>query len=1053
MSSDQTGIDFNNEIEDSESLNVFLWNFIYQGAGVGLGDFNNDDLVDIYFCGNKVADRLYINQGNFRFKDVSKEAGIQDGLWSTGVSLADVNDDGLLDIYVCKNSNNSNPLSRRNKLFINKGNLKFSDEAGAYGLADEGFSVQSTFFDADNDGDLDMYLVNQLVDQFAQLLMHPSELVKLPKTDRLFINQNGRYVDFTEASRLANTYYGLNCMASDFNNDGRTDLYVSNDYFHPDQFLVNQSKYRFVDEVKESFAHTSFYSMGADAGDINNDGHQDLIVLDMSFDNHYRSKTNMESMRPERFNEIVDLGFHYQYAFNALHINNGDGEFSDIAQLAGIASTDWSWSPLFADLDNDSYNDLLVTNGLVKDLRNNDFTNYVRQQHSGSVGFSNYQDVMSKLPSTKIKNKAFRNRGNYQFEDISSVSGFDFEGFSTGMAYADLDNDGDLDFVINNTNAIAGIYRNETNTKNNYLQIKLKGKPGNQQGIGAKINVYLGETVQSWDVIPSRGYMSSSDTKAHFGLATYEKIDSVVVIWDHVWKTTVINPKVNTMVQIGFNEKVKYQQKSGLQMFVLESELINHMHLEDDFDDYQSQVLLPHKLSQNGPFIAKADVNGDSREDLFIGSSKGYSSRLYLQNGKGQLLKANNAVFEKDKAYEDMQAKFHDLDQDGDQDLIVTSGSNEIDGVKEKNCSRVYINDGNGIFTRSTASCFDSSNAEALIVEDFNNDKIAEILIGGRLSPGNYPYPSDSKMYQWNKEKVVELTEEMAAELKDLGMVTDFETADLDRDGDLDIIAVGEWMPVTLFENKGNAFVKKEVRIFEHESHGFWWSIEKGDFDNDGDLDLLLGNLGRNNKFGASITKAFSVFARDFDDDGETDVFLAKQKGDQLLPVRGRECASEEMPFILDKFPDYDSYAKANVHEILADKGLDQAIQYSIKNFSSIYLENKGGFNFEAHELPVEAQFGPIKDFIVRDFNADGELDFIFAGNHYPVEVETTRYDGNKGGLFEGDGKGGFNYIPYSTSGIFIDCDARDLEWITLNGVDYLVVACNQDFVRFYSKK
>lgn len=1031
----QSNITFNNFIKENQKVHFFIWNFIYQGAGVAIGDINNDGLQDIYFSGNMASDKLYLNKGNFQFEDISSSSGIEDRLWSTGVTMVDINADGLLDIYVCKNFFLLQEGVRKNKLFINNGDLTFTEKAPTYGIDDAGYSVQANFLDADNDGDLDLYLVNQPMDQYAAQMAKKETLKKLPFSDKFYRNNNGKFSDETEKLKLKNRSYGLNALASDFTDNGWSDIYISNDYNQGDQFMINNGQMNFSNEIQSRLDHTSFYSMGSDVADINNDGWLDFMTLDMAFGDHYRSKTNMESMRPELFWKLVNEGNHYQYAVNNLQLNDGHGYFSEIAHLSGVSHTDWSWSPLFIDLDNDSYKDLLISNGLLKDLRNNDFLNTVRKVNSGDLSSMPFEQINALAPSTPVSNYAFQNQGDLTFKNVSSTCGFSEKGFSSGMAYGDLDNDGDFDIVINNSNAPASIFENTNISKNNYINIKLKGKHNNTNGIGAKVKVHYDGNVQAGDMITVRGYMSSSQDMLSFGLGQNSKVDSVIVYWDHVTQSLILNPKINTVLNIDY-ESTKAPRTAHTNNIQLakNTKLIDYKHKENEHDDYASQVLLPHKLSQNGPYISVGDITGDNREDVYIGGAKGQAGQFFTQTLEEDFKSSplGNA------ADENLQNHFVHLNGDENLDLIMANGGHE----KENSSFNIFSNIRKALrpVLLPTSAVND---AQVILAEDFNGDGKKDLFIGGRSVPGNYPQPADSYIFLNVNGQYSNKTAEIAPDLNALGLVTDAIADDVDLDGDMDLLIVGEWMPLTLFINENGQFKKQEIDIFGHNSNAWWWSIEKGDFDKDGDNDFLIGNLGLNNKFHPSPSKPFQIFASDFDNNGDNDVVLAKMIDNKTFPVRGRECSTEEMPFISEKFKDFDAFAKASLVDIFSEQKLNEALNYKIKTFESIYLENKGSNNFVAKSLPIQAQFGPIKDFCVLDFNKDGNKDFIFGGNHYPVEVETVRYDANKGGVCLGDGIGHFKFISASESGIYLNQDVRDLEIINMNNKLYLLATVN----------
>ncbi len=1052
LPADQTAIDFVNQVDDKGKVNIFTWHFIYNGAGVAAGDINNDGLVDLYFTGSMVPDKLYLNKGDFKFEDITMKAGISTKIWSSGVTMADVNSDGLLDIYVCKNSPTANTELNRNLLYINMGDNVFREQAAQYGIADVGFGVQSTFFDADQDGDLDMFLVNQPFDEFAKLVNPPAAVAAYPKTDRFFFFENGKFVDKTTALGMTDERYGLNVSIGDFDLNGWTDLYICNDYHHGDRYYLNFEG-RFKESMPTHAGHTSFYSMGSDVADVNQDGWLDLLSLDMAFEDHYRSKTNMGSMQAERFWTLVEEGNHYQYMQNVLQMNMGYGYFSDQAQIAGVHKSDWSYSALFADLDLDSDQDLLITNGILRDLRNNDFQVFVKEKYQNQVGPDNYLEVLNNLPSTPIPNVLYSNDGNSHFTKAPPEAAFDKGSFSHGMAVADLDNDGRLDVIINNMNAPASIYKNTTETNGHYLTVKLQGPGTNKNGLGCSVIVYSGDKKQINTMQTTRGYFSASEPAIHFGLGSHTQVDSMKIIWDHKFMTVLKNVETDKVMTISFAKEKKIPFNLGKMpgVQVSDANIVSHEHWEDAFNDYKLQVLLPYKLSQNGPFIAVADVNGDQREDFYIGGAAGRAGTMYTQSSDGKFSKTNQPAFEKDKSVEDQEAVFLDADKDGDQDLIVTSGSNEFSEGNTLLRPRYYTNDGKGNYI-SAQEKIPTTLINGQCVEAFDADLDGDIdlFIGGRLVGGKYPLPASS--YLWINENGIfsDKTKELAPFLHKIGLITDAVTHDMEGDGDMDILIVGEWMKPTWIINGGKS--AWTTSTIDAAGTGLWWTIEKSDTDGDGDMDFLLGNLGWNNKFGGSQGTKLEVFANDFDRNGDFDVVLASMKQDKLLPVRGRECSSQEMPFILDKFPDYESYASAELNQILTDDQLKNSEHKKLSTMSSIQIINEGNGNYKLQELPAMCQAGPVKAFFIDDYNHDGKQDFMYAGNHFPTEVETARYDGLYPGICFGDGNGAYRCEHlYIGREMRID-DIRDIQKIkSADGSFTYLLSNNNGTLRAYN--
>ena len=1053
LSAEKTGIDFNNAITETETLNHIYYNQIYSGAGVAIGDINNDGLPDVFFCGNKVNDKLYLNKGNFKFEDISKNSKItRSPGWSWGVTMADVNSDGYLDIYVSRNGESMNPSDRKNKLFINNQDFTFTESARKYGLDDAGFSSQAVFFDMDNDGDLDMYQVNQIPDSrlFSRYRNIPKNRYKL-YTDKLYKNENGKYIDVSKESKLTNRYtYGLSVSASDLNNDGWVDLYVSNDYDEPDFLYYNNGDGTFENVTNEKLKHISRFSMGTDTGDINNDGFMDVFTLDMASEDHYRSKTNMKSMNAKEFKQMTDKGDHYQYMFNTLQINNGLGEFSDIAHVAGLAKTDWSWGGLIVDLDNDGFKDIVISNGVKKDVRNNDFLTGLNKKLK-----TNSQDFfeMSKLaPSNPLPNYIYKNKNGFEFENVTKKWKFALPSFSNGMAYGDLDNDGDLDLVINNIDSPASIYKN--NTSGNFLKVEFEGDQKNKFGYDTKVVIHHNEKIQTSENTVTRGYFSSIEPKLFFGLGLDKNVEKVEVFWKDGKYKVYNDIAVNTTLKVKYsdaiiNNNTKANVKPLLKQISSESIGISYKHVENEYDEFKEEILLPHNISQNGPFTAVSDVNNDGLEDLFIGGSKGSKGILYLQNKNAKFKVSSSQPWENDKDSEDLGLLFFDADNDNDIDLFITSGGSEYKQGNPNLQDRIYLNDGKGIFTKAKnrlPEIYESS--QCVKVSDIDNDGDLDLFIGTRLISGRYTYPASSYFLINNNGFFKKSSQKKSKVFENLGMVTDASFSDIDNDGDEDLLVVGEWMKIQVFENnKGNFSNSTDKYGLNNLSRGFWWSITKGDIDNDGDDDFIVGNLGRNNKFKATKEHPFKVYANDFDNNGTNDVVLAKYYKDGYVPMRGKECTTQQMPYVSEKFKDYHSFASSKLLDILPKDKIEGAVIYQIENFESIVLLNDKG-QFKTIPLPIEAQVSPIKDAIINDFNSDGFPDILVIGNHYGVEIETTRYDAGNGLMLLGDGKSNFTSVNTIRSGINLFKDSRAISNLKTKDEYMLVISSNKDSLK-----
>lgn len=1058
LSAEKTGIDFANTIKESTYFNHYYYSQMYVGSGVAIGDINNDGLPDVFFGGNQVEDRLYLNKGNLTFENITKKSKVaRNSGWTWGVTMADVNADGYLDIYVSRNGNSAETADRRNQLYINNQDLTFTESAIQYGLADVGFSTQAVFFDMDNDGDLDMYQVNQIADKKLLLVNKiPREQFKYFR-DRLYRNDNGKFKDVSkEVGITRDVAYGLSVNATDFNGDGWMDLYVANDYAEPDFMYYNNGDGTFTNVINEQLKHITQLSMGSDTGDINNDGLLDLITTDMTPEDHYRSKTNMASMSTERFNTLVEAGAHRQYMSNTLQINTGLGTFSDIGNMAGMAFTDWSWASLIVDLDNDGLKDVIISNGIKKDVDNNDYRNKVKSLGKGATVEDLFQ-LSKDTPSQPLPNYAFKNKGDLQFEKITSAWGFDTPSFSNGMAYGDLDNDGDLDVITNNIDAPAFVYENKAT--GNFLKIKVQGPDKNKFGIGAKAIIYHNGKKQMVENTVTRGFISSVEHGLFFGLGKDVKVEKVEVIWPNGTMNSYANVDANTTLTASYTDAKSTGNQSANNVNTLVSKIetknlgLDYKHLENEFNEFTEEILLPHNVSQNGPFSASADVNGDGFDDLFIGGAVGQSGTLYFQDANGKFEKSESQPWRNDALSEDLGSLFLDVDGDNDVDLYVASGGSEykIGNVHLKD--RLYINDGSGNFSLDN-NALPNIRQSTQVVEasDIDADGDMDLFVGSRLIPGAYTFPATSYLLINEKGKFKKASTEIAPVLTDLGMVTGAVFTDIDNDNDEDLMLVGEWMEIKVLSND-NGFFKDVTEEFGiKDSRGMWWTITASDLDNDGDDDYIIGNLGKNNKFKASEERPFKVYANDFDNNGTNDVVLAKVYKDNYVPLRGRECTSQQMPYVAEKFEDYHSFASSTLIDILPEDKVEDAVVYEIKNFESIILINDNG-KLIKKALPVQAQISPVKAAMVMDINNDGHNDIITVGNHYGVEVETTRYDAGFGTVLLGDGFNNFKSISPSESGFYVPYDSRDLRVVKQKNNVLVLVTNNNDNLTVFKIK
>ncbi|MDN5201289.1 VCBS repeat-containing protein [Fulvivirgaceae bacterium BMA10] len=1084
LDSSRTGLDFANFIEDKRDANVLIYESFYDGGGVSLGDINNDGLLDVYLSGNQVGDRLYLNEGNLRFKDITNSAGIKNiGSWSAGVTMADINNDGWLDIYVCKTLYDDSPELRANELYINNGDMTFTESGAEYGLNNYWRSMHATFFDYDRDQDLDMFLVNQPPNPGYFSALRGHDWLDTLFSCRLYENLGNKFEDVTKQANVSNRGYGLSVSTADFNNDGWTDLYVCNDYDSPDFLYINNGDGTFSNKINDYVKHISYFSMGSDVGDINNDGLSDVVVVDMVAEDNYRLKANMGGMEPEAFWNIVNAGGNYQYMFNTLQLNNGVSEdgsmsFSEIGQMSGISSTDWSWTPLLADFDNDGFKDLFVTNGLKKDLRNTDATKNVdaylqklvkdfvaKNPNAGDVDLWDIMDwkkVLDFIPSQKIKNYVYQNNGQYGFEKKIDEWGFGQETFSNGAAYGDLDNDGDLDLVVNNVDDVVFLYENNSNKlseKKNYLRIKLQDGNKEHSFFGTKVWIKFNGLMQYAEVGNAKGFFSSSEDLVHFGVGNADLVEEVKVVWLDGEVSVVKDVQVNQILSIdkqGSSGTSSKEEKTVLHLFADKTgeSGVNYFHEENEFDDYDLQVLLPHKMSNFGPALDVGDINGDGLEDFVIGAAAGSSAAIYVQQQDGTFRNRSTPDFQKDAKYEDVGASLYDADNDGDLDLYMVSGGNAF--AKESNMytDRLYLNDGNGSLKRSKGvlPALTSSGSKVLPA-DFDSDGDLDLFVAGLHVPGEYPSPASSfilknEMNETGILKYTNVTKEVAPGMIDFGMVTDGVWSDFDQDNDLDLVLTGLWIPVTFLRNDDGVFndVTEDYQL--DKNVGWWFSIEANDIDNDGDEDYLVGNLGLNSKYKASEEEPFTVHYYDFDENGSKDIVLGYYNFGIHFPVRGRSCSSEQVPKLKESFPSYHTFASATLSEVYGDERLEKALNYEAHTFASALIENKGNGKFESNPLPIEAQFSTVNSVVVDDFDLDGQKDIVIAGNLYPFEVETTRADAGLGLFMRGTGSNQFESVPMMKSGLFLPYDVRALKEIQTNQGKFILVASNNDHLR-----
>lgn len=1083
--SSHSGIHFNNQIIENDTLNPIDVTNIYNGGGVGIGDFNNDGLQDIYFTGNLVSNKLYLNKGKLKFEDITKKAGVEGkGRWCRGVSVVDINNDGWMDIYVCV-SMDKNPQKRQNILYINQGLDKngvpvFIEMAVEYALNDTTHSTMAAFFDYDNDGDLDMYLaVNQIMPSNNPSVFRPKITDgSFPSTGKLYRNdwdtvlKHSVFKDITKQSGVTIEGYAHGVSIADFNKDGWKDIFVTNDFNSNDLLYINNHDGTFTDKASSYFKHTSANGMGQDVIDINNDGLSDVVELDMNPEDNYRKKMMMGSLNYQMYLNSDFYSYQYQYVRNTFQLNQGprvhsndsigDPIFSDIGFFSGISQTDWSWCPLVIDFDNDEFRDIIITNGFPKDVTDHDFMSF--RQNSYTVASKEF--TLAQIPQVKLHNYAFRNNGNLTFTDVTTDWGLNTPTFSNGAAYADLDNDGDMDIIVNNINDEASVYENTSmdskNNRPNYLTVKLNGDSANLNGLGTWIELHYGGKQQAYEQTPYRGYLSTMQIEPHFGLGNVSIVDSLVIKWPDGKQQLLQHVATNQTITINKKDAHEFYSwalpafnKNSLFKEVSDSVNIQYAHQEKDFIDFNIQRLIPHKFSEYGPSLAVGDIDGNGLDDIVSGGAFSYSAQLFLQQPNGKfiqknLLKAKDTL---NKKGEDEGVLLFDVDGDGDLDLYIASGGIENRRDNSSYQDKLFINDGRGNYKEDSSALPQNYTSKFCVrAIDYDKDGDLDLFVSGRVDPGNYPKPVSSFIFRNDSKnghiKLTDVTASVAPSLQNIGLVCDALFTDFDNDGWIDLILVGEWMPITFLKNDKGVFKNVTPASGISNNIGWWNTITAGDFNNDGKMDYIVGNLGLNSFYKASDQYPVKVIAKDFDNNGTYDallsLFLPASQNDTVkkeFPAESKDDILKQMIGIRKKFENYKSFANAPMDSLLTKEQQKGALKLSANYLSSAFLRNDGNGKFTMTALPVQAQISVLNGMSVDDFDGDGNLDVVINGNDFGTEVTVGRYDALNGLLLKGDGKGNFKALSILQSGIYIPGNGKALVALKSSKGKYLMAA------------